>query len=220
MRNWFLGLAAAAGIAVAAATTVPAAAQTLPTPSPSPSPSPMPTITLFQPASPFPMQTPTPMRTIRPFLVGEAGPARAASDGLDGKMAMMSYLTGAPWTCSTKMSAMGGEPAHAGQSTVTFDVVPGNVVHDHISGPQYVSDDYYGFNPKSNAFWTVGADNQGSRSAATSTDGITYTGTSWNGSSQTKVRSTYPKGTAHKVTVHEVFTNGGHQATFDAACTR
>ncbi|HEY1656200.1 MAG TPA: hypothetical protein VGF86_13930, partial [Candidatus Tumulicola sp.] len=76
-------------------------------------------------------------------------PARAAGGPLTGKMALFNYLIGGTWSCSTKMSAMDGHAGGNGRSTVTFDVVPGNVFHDHVASAHYADDDYFGFDAKS-----------------------------------------------------------------------
>lgn len=147
-------------------------------------------------------------------------PAHAADGSLTGKMAPFNYLIGGTWTCSTKMSAMGGRPASSGHSTVTFDVVPSNAFHDHVASPEYADDDYYGYDAKSATFWNSSADNFGGHQYATSKDGVTYDGTSWERSSTTSVVSTYKKVTPTKVLVHEVLTSKGHTGTFDATCTK
>lgn len=144
----------------------------------------------------------------------------AVSGPLSGKMATMSYLVGGTWTCSTHMSAMAGEPANSGQSTVTFWVTPGNTVHDHVATPRYANDDYYGFDAKTGMYWQSSADNINGHAYSTSKDGVTFTGSAWEGPGAIHTVSTYKKLSANKVTVHEVMSGGGHSGTFDATCTR
>lgn len=152
-------------------------------------------------------------------LVAFGGRVEAAG-ALTGKMEMFNYLIGT-WSCSTNMSAMGKQPAEKGQSTVAFDIVPGNVFHDHVSAAHYADDDYYGYSAKSATYWDTSADNTGGHAYATSQDGETYTGSSWQGSSSMHVVSVYKKVSPTKVTVHEVITDSnGQKGTFDATCTK
>jgi hypothetical protein len=153
-------------------------------------------------------------------LIGYSSSARAADGTLTGQMATMNDLTGGSWSCSTAVPAMQGQPAHTDQATVTFEVVPGNVMHDHVAGTTYSGDDYYGYNLKSSTYWSTSADNMGGHGFATSTDGKTYTGTSSMGPSSMNVTSTYARVAANKVTVHEVLSGNGENTSIDTACTR
>ncbi len=154
------------------------------------------------------------------ILSGYSSPARAAGSVLTGEMAYANYLLAGPWNCTTAVPAMMGQPAHTDHVTLTFDVVPGNVFHDHVSASDYSDDDYFGYNPKTNTYWSVSADSMGNNGSATSTDAKTYTGTSSMGAMSMSVTSTYTKVSASSVTFHEVVSGGGQQETFDSICTR
>jgi hypothetical protein len=151
---------------------------------------------------------------------GYSSPAKAADSVLAGDMTYANYLLGGPWNCTTAVPAMMGHSAHAEHVTLTFDVVPGNVLHDHVSASDYSGDDYFGYNPKTNTYWIASADSAGNNESATSADAKTYTGTSSMGGMSTNVTSTYAKVSASSVTFHEVVSGGGQQEIFDSTCTR
>lgn len=147
-----------------------------------------------------------------------ASPARA--DDLTGKMTPYSYLTAKPWNCTTSVPAMGGQPARTDQSTATFDVVPGNVVHNHVAGTVFSGDYYFGYSDAMNAYWQVAADNMSGHGFLTSTDGKTYSGASAMGAVSMQDTTTYTKVAPNKVTVHEVMSGGPMGGTFDTVCTQ
>ncbi len=154
------------------------------------------------------------------LLVGVSTPARAADGALTGEMAAFNYLLGGPWNCSTVMGAMDGQPAQTEQATLTFDAVAGNVLHDRVSGANYSDDDYFGYSPKMKMYWSVSADSLGNHGSAASTDGRTYTGTTYMGHTSMNVVTTYTMAGAGKSTMHEVISIGGQQQTIDSTCTR
>ena len=146
--------------------------------------------------------------------------ARAVAEStLTGSMAPFSYLVGS-WNCTTKLPAMMGQPARTEQATVTFEAVPGNAVHDHVTSADYAGDDYFGYNDKMKMYWSSSTDNSGAHGSATSADGKTYTGTSVMGPATMNVTSSYAKVSPTNITLHEVISGGGEQATVDSACTR
>lgn len=153
-------------------------------------------------------------------LIGYSTPVQAQGTLLTGEMASSNDLLGGPWSCTTAVPAMMGQPAHTDQVTVTFDVVPGNVIHDHVAGTTYTGDDYFGYSPRMKMYWSVSADNQGSHGSATSTDAKTYTGTSSMGSMAMNVTSTYSRVSAGNITLHEVVSGNGEQEVFDSNCKR
>jgi hypothetical protein len=106
------------------------------------------------------------------------------------------------------------------QVTLTFDAVPGNGLHDHVSGSTYTGDDYFGYSPKTKMYWSASADNQGTHGSATSTDAKTYSGTSSMGATSMSVTSTYARVSANNITLHEVVSGNGQQLVFDSNCTR
>jgi hypothetical protein len=153
-------------------------------------------------------------------LMGYSRPAVAADTMLTGQMATMNNLTGAPWNCLTSLPAMAGQPAHTDQAMVSFDIVPGNVLHDHASGATYTGDDYYGYSSKMSTYWSTSADNMGGHGFATSSDGKTYTGTSSMGPSSMSVTTTYTVVAPNKATVHQVMSGNGENASIDTSCSR
>jgi hypothetical protein len=153
-------------------------------------------------------------------LIGQSSPAQAQSAALTGEMVYGNDLIGGPWNCTTAIPAMMGQPARSDQVTLTFDVVPGNVLHDHVSGITYTGDDYFGYSAKMKMYWSASADNQGTHGSATSTDAKTYTGTSSMGPMNMSVTSTYGKVSAGNITLHEVLSGNGEQLVFDSNCTR
>ncbi|HEY1868522.1 MAG TPA: hypothetical protein VGG70_09530 [Candidatus Cybelea sp.] len=151
-------------------------------------------------------------------LLLSASPARA--DDLTGKMAPFSYLLAKPWSCTTNVPAMAGQPARTDQSTATFEAAPGNVVHNHVQSSVYSGDFYFGYSDRMNSYWQTSADNIGSYSFLTSTDGKTYTGTSLMGPTSAQDTTTYTKVAPNKVTVSEVLSGGPMAGTFDTVCTQ
>jgi hypothetical protein len=147
-------------------------------------------------------------------------PARAADTTPTGEMAGFSNLLGAPWTCTAQVPAMHGMPAHTDQLTVTFDLAPRNVIHDHVSGADYMGDDYFGYSSRMSNYWTTSAGNDGSYGVATSTDGKVFTGTMHMGMMAMDVTTTYGKSGANGITMTQVISGGGQQATLSSSCTR
>lgn len=147
-------------------------------------------------------------------------PAHAAPAALADEMAGYNYLLGGPWNCTTTMSAAAGQPAQTEQVTLTFDVAPGNVLHDRILGAQYSDDDYFGYSPKMKMFWSVSADSLGNHGSAVSSDGKTYSGTTYMGHAAMSVATTYMKAGPGKSVMHETISEGGQQQTLDSTCTR
>jgi hypothetical protein len=153
-------------------------------------------------------------------LIAPSSPAQAQSAALTGQMVYGNGLIGGPWNCTTAIPAMMGQPARSDQMTLTFDVAPGNVLHDHVSGITYTGDDYFGYSTKMKTYWSASADNQGTHGSATSADAKTYTGTSTMGPMSLNVTSTYGQVSASNITLHEVLSGNGEQLVFDSNCTR
>jgi hypothetical protein len=147
-------------------------------------------------------------------------PLSASAQALSGQMAPYSYLLGAAWNCTTNLPAMMGQPARTDQGTATFEVAPGNVVHNHVATATYSGDYYFGYSTKMNSYWQTDADNIGGHGFVTSTDGKTYTGTMSMGPTSGQDTVTYTKVTDNKVTIHDVATGQGPQMVFDTVCTR
>jgi hypothetical protein len=147
-------------------------------------------------------------------------PAKAADTMLTGQMAGFNYLLGAPWTCTTQVPAMHDMPARTDSATVTFEVAPRNIIHDHVSGANYMGDDYFGYSSRMSNYWTTSADNQASYGIQTSTDGRTFTGTMHMGMMAMDVTTTYGKPGANNISMTQVMSGGGQSATLSSSCTR
>ncbi|MFZ0681476.1 MAG: hypothetical protein WAM84_01195 [Candidatus Cybelea sp.] len=147
-------------------------------------------------------------------------PATAADAMPTGEMAAFGYLLGAPWACTSQVPAMHGMPAHTDQLTVTFDLAPHNVIHDHVAGADYMGDDYFGYSSRMSNYWTTSADNEASYGIATSTDGKAFTGTMHMGMMAMDVTTTYAKSGANAISMTQVVSGGGQQATLSSSCTR
>ena len=147
-----------------------------------------------------------------------SSPARA--DDVTGKMAPMSYLLSGPWNCTTSVPALAGQPARTDQSTATFEIVPGNVVHNHLRGSAFAGDFYLGYSERTSSYWQSSSDNMGGYGFLTSTDGKTYTGTSSMGPVTMQDTTTYAKLAPNKITVHEVLSGGILAGTFETVCTQ
>jgi hypothetical protein len=146
--------------------------------------------------------------------------ARAADTMPTGEMASFGYLLGAPWTCTTQVPAMHGMPARTDQLTVTFDLAPRNVIHDHVAGANYMGDDYFGYSSRMSNYWTTSADSDASYGIATSPDGKAFTGTMHMGMMAMDVTTTYAKSGANAISMTQVISGGGQQATLSSSCTR
>jgi hypothetical protein len=146
--------------------------------------------------------------------------ARAADTMPTGEMAGFSNLLGAPWTCTSQVPAMHGMPAHTDQVTVTFDLAPHNVIHDHVAGANYMGDTYFGYSSRMSNYWTTSADNEASYGIATSTDGKVFTGTIHMGMMAMDVTTTYGNSGANGISMTQVISGGGQQATLSSSCTR
>lgn len=149
-----------------------------------------------------------------------AMPLSANAQALTGQMAPYSYLIGAAWNCTTNVPAMMGQPARTDQGTATFEVAPGNVVHNHVVTPTYAGDFYFGYSTRMSSFWQTSADSYGGHGFLTSTDGKVYTGTTSMGPMGAQETVTYAQMAPNKVTVHDVVTGQGPQTVIDSVCTR
>jgi hypothetical protein len=152
--------------------------------------------------------------------LGTTALSASAADALTGEMAPMNFLLGAPWGCTASVPAIHGMAAHTDHLTVTFDVAPNNVLHDHVAGSNYSGDDYYGYSTRMSNFWTANADSHGMHGFGTSSDGKTYTGTASMGPMTMDVSTTYARTGPNATTMHQVLSGDGRQAAIDSSCTR
>jgi hypothetical protein len=139
---------------------------------------------------------------------------------LTGDMSGFNYLLGLPWGCKTMLPAIGDQPARTDLLTVAFDVAPGNTIHDHVSGEYFMGDDYFGYSHDTNNYWSTSANSGGFHGVMTSTDGKTFTGTSWQGSITMSVTNTYTRAGDNVVTMRQVISQGGKDITINSTCTR
>jgi hypothetical protein len=135
-------------------------------------------------------------------------------------MAGFNYLFGAPWTCMVSAPAMNGQPAQTMRSTVTFDAVPGNVMHVRFTSANLTGDQYFGYSTKQNMYWSSSANSMGESVTQVSTDGKTYMGTAPMGSTSVVVRDTYSKSADNRMSFHDVATVNGKDEVTDGNCTR
>jgi hypothetical protein len=151
-------------------------------------------------------------------------PAFAQTSGstatLTGKMALFNYVFGSPFNCTANTPAMGGQPASTDKSTVTFDVVPNNVMHVHIAGTMFVGDQYFGYSTKANTYWSTSSGSDGTASAETSADGKTYRGSMNMGPMSGTVQDVYTRVTNNHATVRSTASIGGQSGTTTVDCTR
>jgi hypothetical protein len=145
----------------------------------------------------------------------------AAGGALSDKMGAFNYFISGSWKCSTKVPAVARRPARTQQGTNVFDATPGNTLHSRVSAAGYSRDRYYGYNSHTKLYWTASVDNQGTYGYATSTDGVTYTGSSSFGGMNVnvKIRNTLVKTNPNQYTSEEVLL-GGPKMVVDTVCTR
>lgn len=144
-------------------------------------------------------------------------PVRA--DPLAGQMARFNHLIGQTWTCATNVPEIDGRPAHTDQSTVTFSLARGDVIHYHITASDYDGDFYNGYDARTNEYWETGADSLGTHLFLTSADGGNYTGTSFLGSMEMRDTIVRTEVSPDKTVVHEVLSGNGHETAFGYVCT-
>jgi hypothetical protein len=143
-----------------------------------------------------------------------------AQPALVGNMAAMQFLVGS-WSCAVKLAAMQGQPARTDHGTVTYDVVPGNALHSHVTANDYASDNFSGYVDEAKIYWTNTIDAYGTVSSETSTDGKIFSGTSTGGGTTSQIRDTLTHPTSDTIRdVQEVQTKGAWQTATDASCTR
>lgn len=143
-----------------------------------------------------------------------------AAASLTGKMAPFTYLLAGPWTCVTHVPAMMGRPAHTETATVTFDTQPNDVMHVHVSGGGYVSDQYLGYSTQANSYWSSASDSAGMTVSEQSPDGKAFRGIAALAGISGNAQDTYTKVAENRVTVHSVTSLGGQQTATDSTCTR
>jgi len=115
---------------------------------------------------------------------------------------------------------MMGKPAHAETATVTFDTQPNNVLHVHVSGGDYLSDQYLGYSTQANAYWSSSSDSAGMSVSEQSADGKIYRGIAGLAGMSGTAQDTYTRAADNHVKVHSVTSLGGQTTTTDSDCTK
>jgi hypothetical protein len=133
-----------------------------------------------------------------------------APSALTGKMTPYNYLLNGKWTCTG-----GGSTYFA-----AYTVAPGNALHGHLYSPQGSEDAYFGYRDATHRFWTVDVDSTGATGIQTSADGVTYTGTLFDGKSTSKTTNVFTKVSARRWTVHARGSAGGQPYNLIATCVR
>ncbi len=142
------------------------------------------------------------------------------SANLTGKMAPFTYLLGSPWKCTTNVPAMMGKPAHTETATATFDTQPNNVMHLHVAGGDYLSDQYLGYSTQANAYWSSSSDSAGIAVSEQSADGKAYRGIAALAGMSGTAQDTYTRVGDNHVKAHSVTTLGGQTTTTDSDCVK
>lgn len=142
----------------------------------------------------------------------------AQAGELTGKMTLFNHLAGRVLTCATSVPPMNGRMGHSDESTATFDIVAGNVIHTHIAGNDYAGDFYIGYDERRGKYWQTAADSLGMHGFLESPDAVTYTGTSSIGPNVMDDTITYGRTANDSTTAHEVLSGHGVQTAFDTVC--
>jgi hypothetical protein len=134
----------------------------------------------------------------------------AAPSVLTGKMSLYNYLLQGKWSCSG-----GGSTYFA-----VYTVAPGNALHGHLYSAQGSEDTYFGYRDATHRFWTVNVDSTGAIESQTSADGVTYTGTLFDGKTTSKATNQFTMVSSQRWTVHARGTAGGQPYDLIATCVR
>ncbi len=134
----------------------------------------------------------------------------AAPGALTGKMSMYNYLLNGKWSCSSGGSKYAAE----------YVVAPGNALHGHLYSAQGSEDAYFGFKDTTHRFWTANVDSTGAMGSQSSADGVTYTGTLFDGKSTSKATNVFTMVNPRKWTVHAGGTAFGQTYNIIATCER
>jgi len=100
--------------------------------------------------------------------------AVASPERLAGKMTVFGPLLGDSWICYVRTPRIGRHQAEYFRSTTSFNVVAGNVLHEHSAEPHAEGDDYYGYDQ--NTYWHTNIDSRGSYFFESSSDGRHFSG--------------------------------------------
>ena len=128
---------------------------------------------------------------------------------LAGKMAAFNDLLGAKWTCTL------------GKFTYYAEYnVAGSTLHGHLYSKGSSEDTYYGYDAQHKRYWIDSADSTGATESQTSTDGLTFVGTLFDGTTTSKATNIYTLSSPHKWIVRAKGSAGGSPYDVTATCVR
>jgi hypothetical protein len=158
------------------------------------------------------------------IVMASIGSASADNSMSSGSMAGLpkdhQYLIGT-WTCAVQLAAMQGQPASTDHGAMSIGMAPNMSLNFHIVAKDYRSDEYEGYDSKTKTHWATTADSQGDATLETSTDGVVFTGTTWQAGTSTPARDTQTKISDTKIRdVTELKMNGKWTKVADAVCTK
>lgn len=134
---------------------------------------------------------------------------KAAPLPLTGKMSRYNDLLGT-WTCSGPGTTYFAE----------YSVVPRNGLHGHLYSAQGTADTYFGYKEATQRFWTVSIDSAGATESQTSADGVTYTGTLFDGMTTSPATSEFTLVSSRRWTVRDRGTLDGGPYDLIVTCLR
>jgi hypothetical protein len=134
----------------------------------------------------------------------------AAPSALTGKMRLYDHLLQGKWSCS------GG----GGTYVAVYTVAPGNVLHGNLYSAQGSEDTYFGYKDATHRYWTANADSTGATESQTSTDGVTYAGTLFDGKTTSKATNVFTMVNSRRWMVHARGTANGQPYDLIANCIR
>jgi len=130
------------------------------------------------------------------------------------------YLIGT-WTCDVQLAAMGGQGPTTDHGTMSIALSPNMTLHSHVVAKDYMSDSYQGYDGKTKTHWIASSDTQCNSTLETSTNGLVFTGTTWQAGSATPTRDTQSKVSDTKIRdVTELKMNGKWSKIADVVCNK
>lgn len=154
-------------------------------------------------------------------LAGFPPPAAAQAAPLTGEMASFTYLIGGAWSCATTVPATSATNAYTERATVTFELAPGNTIHEHGVSDRYAFDRYFGYDAGQRNYFSTNADNRGNFGFLSSSDGVRYTGREHVGANQEYPRTvSYTKVSDSQISDQDETDLGGMTIRGNTVCTR
>ena len=148
-------------------------------------------------------------------------PAAAQTAPLTGEMTSFTYLIGGSWSCTTTVPATSASNAYTERAAVTFELAPGNTIHEHGVSDKYAFDRYFGYDAGQRTYFSTNADNRGNFGYLSSTDGVRYTGREHVGANQEYPRTvSYTKVSDNQISDQDETDLGGMTIRGNTVCTR